>query len=200
MEFKLAEIITEVKLAVMNTAASSDKRRLRVFKSNIKCYRGCSACCSRLIKVTMAEALILYDYLYSHDNWQEVKERAEAQLDTIKLSSAATWFMMNKPCPVLGKNLQCLGYPVRPVLCSTHFVLSDPTLCSSHNLGSGKYEEIQFNDLVESFLHRLMINTAGSGILQFELPLQSALLLSERINIQAGLDLDKVISLFFNEL
>ena len=201
MEFKLEQALGNVRFNLIDTLEKSNKRRLISFDNyEIKCKSGCSGCCKRLIKLTMAEAFIIYEYLKSNDLWDKVKIKAEDQLPTIKNSNDVTWFMMNKPCPVLNKHNNCLAYKVRPILCSTHFVKSDPILCDPLNMDVGKYESIQFNDFVEDFLKKLLKNTALSGIFQLELSLQESILLAEKINLQVGLDLDQIISLFFNEL
>ena len=201
MNVNLSQALGPVKLALADSASKAEKRRLQVFKNAVPCRPGCAGCCSRLVKVTMAEALIMYEHLLSTGRWPEVRGRAEAHMPEVLSVSPSAWFLMNKKCPVLDpKTSRCLGYPVRPILCSTHFVKSSPDLCDPHGIAPGRYEPVQFNDLVEAFLKRMMAHVAGSGIFQLELPLPAALLLSERINLQAGLTLDRVVSLFLHEL
>lgn len=201
MDVKLSEALGPVKLALADTASKAERRRLHVLKGGVPCKSGCAGCCSRLVKSTMAEALIAYEHLAATGRWPEVRSRAEAQMPAVMEVSPRAWFMMNRKCPILDpETSKCLAYPVRPALCSTHFVRSNPTLCDPHAMTRGKYDPVQFNDLVESFLKRMLASVAGSGILQLELPLPAALLLSERVNLQAGLTLDRVVSLFLHEL
>jgi len=200
MDIRLTQALGPVKLALVDAASKAERRRLRVLGSSAPCKAGCSGCCSRLVKVTMAEALIMYDHLLESGEWVGVRARAEAQMPEAMEASPAAWFMMGRRCPVLRpESGTCLAYPVRPALCSTHFVRSNPGLCDPHAVVQGKYEPVQFNDLVEAFLKKMLANVAGSGIFQLELPLPAALLLSERVNLQAGLTLDRVVSLFLNE-
>lgn len=200
MDLRLSQALGPVKLALADTAIKAERRRLRVFKDSVPCKPGCAGCCSRLVKVTMAEALIAYEHLVASGRWPEVRARAESQMPEVMEVSPPAWYMMNRKCPVLDPGTsRCLAHPVRPVLCSTHFVRSNPALCDPHAVVAGSYSPVQFNDLVEAFLKRMLANVAGSGILQLELPLPAALLLSERVNLQAGLTLDRVVSLFLHE-
>jgi len=200
MDVQLSKALGPVKLALADTAKKAEKRKLYVIREGIPCKAGCAGCCSRVIKATMAEALIIHEHLVISGKWPEVRARAEAQMPTIMEADPKAWFMMNRKCPALDPaSSKCLAYRVRPVLCSTHFVRSNPALCNSHAVAVGKYEPIQFNDLVEAFLERMLANVAGSGIFQLELPLPAALLLSERVNLQTGLTMDRVVSLFLHE-
>lgn len=201
MDVKLSEALGPVKLALADTASKAEKRKLHVLKGDVPCKAGCSACCSRLVKVTMAEALIMYEHLVDSGRWPEVRARSEAQMPAAMEVAPRAWFMMNRKCPALSpESSRCLAYPVRPALCSTHFVRSNPALCDPHSMTGGEYKPVQFNDLVEAFLKQMLVSVAGSGLLQLELPLPAALLLSERVNLQAGLTLDRVVSLFLHEL
>lgn len=200
MDLRLSQALGPVKLALADTAAKAEKRRLHVLKDKIPCRSGCAGCCSRMIKVTMAEALIMYEHLVTSGRWPEARARAEAQMPEVMEVGPPAWYMMNRKCPVLDPGTsKCMAYPVRPALCSTHFVKSNPALCDPHTVVAGRYEPVQFNDLVETFLRKMLANVAGSGIFQLELPLPAALLLSERVNLQTGLTLDRVVSLFLHE-
>lgn len=202
MDFRFSQALSPVKLALMDTAEESEKKKLHVIRSKeIRCRSGCAGCCRRLIKASVAEAVIIYDHLKRSGKWAKVRKKAKELLPIAKNAEPVSWFMMNLPCPVLDLNTNtCLAYRVRPAACSTHFVRSDPELCSPHSVKSGPYVPVDFDDLLGKFLDRLASNVAGFGILQLQLPLPSGLLLAEAVNLQTGLSLEKAVSMFFNEL
>lgn len=200
MQFQFSEVLGPVKLALMDTAEQAEKRRLRTVQ-DAPCAPGCAGCCHRLVKSTVAEAVLLYGHLKKSGRWGEVRRRARKALPMAKDAEPVSWFMMRIPCPVLDpETSRCLAYPVRPAACSTHFVRSDPEICNPHGVRSGAYVPVDFNDLTEKFLRRLVSSVAGYGILQLQLPLQSGLLLAEAVNLQSGLSLERAVSMFFNEL
>lgn len=201
MDVRLSEAIAPVKLALIGVAEKSSKRRLTVYGDKIPCAPGCSGCCSRLISITVAEAVLIYSHLSQFGRWAAISLECRKQLPDIKNSGSVSWFLMNRKCPVLDlEKGTCSAYSVRPVACSTHFVTSKPELCDSWNSGAGDYSPVDFSDLYEEFQEKLATNIAGHGILSLELPLPQALLLAERINLQSGMSLDKAVSLFINEL
>lgn len=202
MKFKFSESIGPVRLAVMDTAEKSEKRRLRVANSEkIPCKSKCSGCCRRMIGVSMAECVIIYDHLKNSGKWASVRKRAKKLMPLVKEADPISWFTMGIPCPILDPTENtCLAYKVRPVACSTHFVQSDPGLCDPHTVKSGTYKPLDFVDLVNNFTKRLSSSVAGQGILQIHLPIPSGLLLAEAINVQSGLSLEKAAALFLNEL
>jgi len=202
MEFRFSQALGPVRLALMDTARKAEKRKLQVIRpSGPPCRAGCAGCCRRLIRATVAEAILVFDHLKKSGRWPEVRARAKEQLPLARDAEPLSWFMTATPCPVLDLDGEtCLAYPVRPVTCSVHFVRSDPGLCHPHGVKSGPYVPVDFDDLAEKFVKRLFSSVAGYGILQLQLPLQSGLLLAEAINLQSGLSLEKAVSMFFNEL
>jgi Fe-S-cluster containining protein len=201
MEIQFSKSIGLTKLALMDTAARADNRRLRMYKDEIPCKPACSGCCSRLIEITMSEAVLIYEHLKKEGVWQEVKKIAKSQLPLIKDAKPLAWFKMNLKCPVLNLTTQlCQAYPVRPATCSIHFVKSDPVMCDPWGQKSGPFLPIDFSDLYLQFRKRTTEYTEGFGILSLELPIQVALLLAEKINTLSGLSEEQVVSLVFNEL
>jgi Fe-S-cluster containining protein len=200
MEVRLAEALGPVKLAVMDTATAAANRRLAIYGDKIPCKPGCAGCCSRMVRITMAEAAILYEKLVQDKLWLEVKKEARSQFAIAKDADPVAWFKTNRPCPVLDrqKNL-CKAYSVRPAACSTHFVISKPELCDPWSTAAGTYVSADMDDLLEKFTKRVMENIAGHGVFSLELPIPVALLLAERISIQSGLELDKAVALLFQE-
>lgn len=199
MDIELTKALSPVKLILLDTAAKATKRRVSD-RPDIKCKRGCAGCCSRYIRISTAEAVIIYEYLRSNKNWLSVKKKSQDQFDIIQVTDPMAWFKLNIPCPVLGSDQSCLAYAVRPAICSTHFAASDPKLCSPWGAGQEIYEAIDFDDLYIKFREKLANAIIGISILGLELPVSSGLLLAERISIQSGLNLSQVLSFVFRQL
>jgi Fe-S-cluster containining protein len=200
MDINFPSGVANVKLAILNTAQKSEKRRLQLIKQNIPCKSGCSACCSRYILVSVAESLVIYHDLVQKGTWESVRVRASRQIQLLKNAQPLAWFKLNQKCPVLDpESEKCLAWETRPPVCSTHFVSSDPKLCDPWGSGSGQYVPINMDDLYEEFQRKLALELAEFGILSLRVALPIGLLLAERINVRSSLDLDKVISLMFHE-
>jgi len=148
----------------------------------------------------MAEAIIIYEYLRSRDQWIKVKKRSQDQFKTAQLTDPLSWFKLNISCPVLGPDKLCTAYQIRPAMCSTHFVTSDPKVCDPWGAGPGEYEAIDFDDLYMKFRERNKNAVIGFGVLSLELAISSALLLAERISVQSGLNLEQAMSFIFRQL
>lgn len=209
MDFQFSKSIDNIKFKLINVNDKTNKRKLSIISSDnrIPCRSGCSGCCKRMIKTTIAEGLIIYDYLKTKNLWKEIGVEARKQLNIVKNSDQLSWFSMGIECPVLDKEKKtCRAYHVRPIMCASHFVKSDPALCDPHkniknnSIYGKKYEPLDFNDLVEEFLVHLVDNTKAYGILQIQLPIPVALLAAESINIQSGLKMDQIMSIMYSEL
>lgn len=198
MDVKFSEILGPIKLVLLDTASKATTWRVPG-KVIVPCKAGCAGCCSRHIIIYMAEAIIIYEKLKSDKRWDEVKTRAQAQLPIIGKTDPLSWFKLNISCPVLGTDKKCLVYQVRPAMCSTHFVLSDPKLCDPWGVGAGKYEPLDLDALYRSFCAKLE-NMVGSGVLRMRLPIPSALLLAEGISVQSGLNIQQVMAFVFKDL
>jgi hypothetical protein len=147
----------------------------------------------------MAEAVIIYEYLKSGGHWPGVKIRARKQLPLIGATDPLTWFKLNMSCPVLSPEKRCLAYKVRPGMCSTHFVSSDPKLCDPWGSGTGRFEPRDLDDLYDKFCEKLE-NIVGPGVLQMRLPFPSALVLAEGISVHSGLDIQQTMEFVFRNL
>lgn len=201
MDLKLSSILGPVKTAILDAASSAEKKRLFVLKEESSCKSGCSACCNRLIRITVAEGILLYDHLLKNGKWSEARKKAKEQLPLVKDINPIAWFKMNQSCPVLDdKSKTCMAYEMRPVKCSTHFVKSSPDLCDPWKTAPGSYEVLDMDDVLDKFRKRFTENVDGYGIFQIESSIPVSLLLAERITIQSGLGLDKIISMLYNEL
>lgn len=180
MAIRPSDILGQVKLAMTGAATKASVRRLTVVQSS--CQPGCSACCSRLVYVSLAEAIIMQEYLVKNKTWESVREDVETLLPLLENAQPVTWFQMNQACPVLDKTTRlCRAYEVRPTPCSVHFVTSDPALCDPWSTVKGEYKPLTFTDLHEEFLTKLNGAIDANGIFAIRLPIPSALLLAEKI-------------------
>ncbi|HEY8094999.1 MAG TPA: YkgJ family cysteine cluster protein [Methylobacter sp.] len=201
MDIKLSEAITGIRMALADTAMKSEKKRLFVYSDKVPCRPKCAGCCKRLVVITVAEALLIYDHLMKSNCWQNVAIECRKQFHAVQISNFISWFLQGRDCPVLDPETKtCRAYSVRPAACSTHFVTSAPELCDPSYMGPGEYSSLDFEDILEEFRRAVGEKIAPYGILTVALPLQQALLLAERINLQSGLSPERVLSLFLNEL
>lgn len=201
MDVRLGRALAPVKAAVSETAHKAASRRLTMYGQEVPCKPGCSGCCSRLVPVTVAEAVIIYERLVSDGTWKEVGLRAREQWRDASTSQRLSWFKSNRKCPVLDPATnRCLAYGVRPTFCSTHFVTSSPELCEPWSTASGEFKPLDFDDLNTEFRTKLMEVVSAFGILGYEMPLPTALLFAERISVQTGMDFHDLLSLMLQEL
>lgn len=200
MDLKLTQMLQGVKLAILEAADQSERKRLP-FINEIRCRPGCAGCCSRLLYITVAEALILYEYLSEQKLWVQVKKRAEEQAKLANSVNAIAWFKLNIKCSILDpESKKCLAYKVRPPVCSTHFVTSDPALCDPWSPKNGDIKPKEMSDVYENSIKSIFGQIDANGIFKMILPIPLALLLAERVQVQSGLNSQQVISLLFNEL
>jgi len=105
------------------------------------CRRGCSSCCGQHIQTNPTEAHALGQYIrrtFSAKRLRDLKRRTEAWLawDGRRRTGHATASPAGGKeatyCPLLVAGA-CSAYPVRPVICRTHFVSSDPSACRPHS-------------------------------------------------------------------
>lgn len=201
MDINLASALTQVKVAMKETADRAGVRRLQLYSEKIQCKPGCAACCARQIYITVAEATIIQDHLEKSGQWEHAEKRARAQLKAVRSSSPLSWFKMNIMCPILDPATKlCTAYEVRPSPCSTHFVTSDPTQCDPWATKSTLFKPLQFKDLHEHFLKRLEKCVDGYGLLALRFPIPIALIFASKIKVQSNLAPTEVMSLIFNEL
>jgi hypothetical protein len=130
----------------MDDAVARGLERLRSEDGIIpSCKLGCSHCCRFHILVNIAEAHTLAQYVKRELSAEQINElRIRTQRwhawdgsrpgrdpsvgidDKIDISNY-------EPCCPLLVNGACIAYPVRPVVCRTHFVCSHPLLCLAAN-------------------------------------------------------------------
>lgn len=105
------------------------------------CKRGCCSCCGQHIQTNLAEAHALVQYIkrtFSAQQISDLKRRTQQWLAwegarrkedlPAERSGRASFSGYEACCPLLVERT-CSAYPVRPVICRTHYVRSDPRAC-----------------------------------------------------------------------
>lgn len=183
---------------MIEAGVESSKRRLTVLK-DAPCKKGCSGCCRRMITVTVAEAIVIQDYLEKAGSWDDVLKKCLGMLSRVRDANPVSWFRMNVECPVLHED-SCRAYVVRPAACSVHFALSGPALCHPWATEPGEYAPVELEDVFERFQKVLRSSVDAHGILSVSLPLPAALVMADRVRHQPNLSPEALIRLLFNEL
>ena len=101
--------------------------------SDVKCSKGCSACCHSKVTLGEDEAHLLVSYTKERKLDFDL-ERMEIQSGMGKWSDLS---YRNQQCIFLNADHTCSVYDVRPGVCRKHLVTSDPEKC---NVSSGKSE------------------------------------------------------------
>ncbi|HMB20715.1 MAG TPA: YkgJ family cysteine cluster protein [Spirochaetota bacterium] len=101
----------------------------------IRCSKGCDACCHRMVICTRVEALAVMEYLQGINKWDDqLREAVHLHASTLQdylepgENKPDTWIESWVACPFL-KEGECLVYPMRPVSCRSYHSLDEPDLC-----------------------------------------------------------------------
>ncbi len=128
--------------ASVDQATSCELARLHREESLTEsCGLDCCHCCRFHILITAAEAHTLGQYIrreFSEDQidslrtrtqqWHEWDEARPGRSLTPPRDRQTDLSDYDPCCPLLMDGV-CIAYPVRPVVCRTHFVCSDPRFC-----------------------------------------------------------------------
>jgi Fe-S-cluster containining protein len=141
----------------------------------ISCNKGCFYCCYQHVGVTLADGVVIVDYLYSHEGvlgnflnsypeWQmaaadisrEVDAECNLAVETGNLGASLRhsddYFDIQVRCPfLLGSN--CSIYEVRPLNCAAHYSTSPCEWCAK---GSPEKPVLREMLLDESDMIKLM--------------------------------------------
>lgn len=192
MKSVLKEVLAPVRASMMQAASSAF---LQAIQASVSCKIECSACCRRYIVVTLAEALVLIDFLKEHKRWDYVAPIAREQLDLAMGIRPAAWFKSSIRCPLLFED-KCLAYDVRPVSCSSHFALSSPESCSAECTSPEVFVPFDVQDSVfEKTLARV---TGQESLLRKKLPMAVALCIGDKMNMSAD-DFDTALATLSRE-
>jgi Fe-S-cluster containining protein len=126
-------------------------------KKEIQCKAGCTACCFIEIDVSGDEVSAILDYC--RENSIDIDREYLSKQATAGRKSYSSF----SRCVFLKDDL-CSVYPVRPIACRKHFVMTDPALCDfSKNIVNrvGGYFDINTEILASAVL-----NVAESGLFE----------------------------------
>lgn len=194
---KSSTTINKVKLVVVNTNSKASSDQLT---NNYSCKPRCHACCYRLAQITVAEAMVIYSYLLDNGQWGVVRDKIKNQVSISFNIDPTTWFKMKIECPVLDSETKlCRAYKVRPIFCSTHFVKSDPAACDPWYIGNAPYTPTYLNRVYTDAMKSIHSISQGAAVFSIELPIQTALLLAEKLSVNTGMDFDKIIRMMSHE-
>ncbi len=116
----------------------------------ISCRKGCGACCSQLVVISLFEAEFLANWIRSlpeiqqsllrdrfHHALLSLKERGMLELldpdtwgdsEEERQNLSMTYLSKKVPCPFLVEQ-SCGIYPIRPLICREYLVTTDPANC-----------------------------------------------------------------------
>lgn len=132
--------------ASVDAAIARELERLRREEGLVpSCKPGCCHCCRYHILTNSAEAHTLAQYIrreFSADQLSDLRLRTQqwhawdnsrpGRHPSASIDEQATLSSYDHSCP-LDVNGVCGAYPVRPVVCRTHFVCSPPPACRTVN-------------------------------------------------------------------
>jgi Fe-S-cluster containining protein len=201
VKLDLSGAVVPVKAAMVRAAEDSSARRLKMYGGEVPCKAGCAGCCSRMIHISVAEALVILGSLRDSGDWPDVKKRCLEQRETAYQAGPVSWFKMNIPCAVLKpSDRTCSAYRVRPSVCSTHFVRSDPKVCDPWAQSSDPYNPLQMEDIHDGFMKAMASHLDGYGILAYRMPVPVALLFAESAGVVTGITLEEALRIMRTEL
>jgi len=130
----------------VDEAANRELNRLHIKDRVITtCKLGCYHCCGQNILTNVAEAHALSQYVKREfsleqrtdlrmrtQQWLEWEDSRPGRIQSTPIDVQTDIPNYHPYCPMLVKGA-CSAYPVRPVICRTHFVCSDPTACRPTN-------------------------------------------------------------------
>jgi len=139
----------------------------------ISCRQGCTHCCHHYVTVSLAQGIVIVDYLYrrkdllnrfldQYERWRQQAESISNDIDrqrTRALSSSTPidqviaetrplsnrYFASNIPCPFLTGD-RCSIYPLRPPSCSAHHAVSPPDWCAAESQQAPEIHRSVFGD------------------------------------------------------
>lgn len=114
---------------LVDEAVERGKAAQPALAAQVKCKRGCSACCYQNVSITLPEAhlLVIAAEESGGVDWDRVLRQAE-------YPGLAGWRKMPpdlRACVFLGAEGECRVYEHRPTACRKHMVITDPADCDT---------------------------------------------------------------------
>jgi Fe-S-cluster containining protein len=163
----------------------------------VSCTKGCAACCSYPVYISILEGMLLYQSLIEHGHWtpalrKKLGEHADQTFDL----AAHIWLLLDMPCPMLDKN-KCIAYDARPFTCRAFYAVGDPYNCVPRRMASGRFADK--DDITTRFREVETEILARHGLSLMGLPISKAVLLGEKV-ITGEADLEHFLVLALESL
>jgi len=140
------EIFVNSVYSSVDESVRRELNRLRIKDCVITtCKLGCYHCCGQYILTNVAEAHALAQYVkrtfsieqiadlrMRTQQWHEWNDSRPGRYPSTNIDVQTVLSDYHPYCPMLVKGA-CSAYPVRPIICRTHFVCSDPSSCRPSN-------------------------------------------------------------------
>lgn len=125
--------------------------------AQISCRKGCTHCCYHYVTVSVAQGIVIADYLYkrrelltqfvhNYEKWHRKGRSISESIDAARIQALSSsvpveriiadtrplserYLKMHIQCPFLLEN-RCFIYEVRPLSCSGHYSASPPDWCA----------------------------------------------------------------------
>lgn len=179
MKLKLIDTIPDIRLKLAEVVDETAREKLNHINSRIACRAGCNHCCSRYIELSVAEAVIIRDYLVRTDQWKEVLKKCRQYNKLYFDYDHDTWFLSNIRCPVLDLNTGlCKAYKVKPVICTTRHAVDVRDACHPYDLSTTFPTPLNFDQVTKNFYSWLVEKHKNSPMSRI-VPLVQGLLLAE---------------------
>jgi Fe-S-cluster containining protein len=115
-------------------------------KEQVKCRQGCGACCFQQVPITDSEKELITQFMVERKIFPsgEESKRIGRQARAARLGEWGRLRHGDKRCVFLDETHSCKIYPVRPMICRSYLVASDPARCDTSN-GVQKVDVILIN-------------------------------------------------------
>jgi len=194
---KEGDSLLKVKLSILKSIESTNKFAQN--HSKIQCRSRCTGCCKRLIKITIAEAIIMLQSITDDEVRDKIIEKSKKLADLSLSSNNNTWFKMNIDCPMLSDDSLCQVYQVRPVLCSTRFSETHPHLCEPWCCSSKTNKAIDDVDTYKEFIRELENSGLSRNVLLQVLPIPAAIMASSIVMKTKWKEWEQVIKMMVSK-
>jgi Fe-S-cluster containining protein len=165
--------------------------------SRTSCSKGCSACCSYPVYISILEGMLLFRHLTDRGYWTpSFRKKLEIHADKTWDLAAEIWLLLDMPCPLLDKG-KCLAYEARPFTCRTTYSFGDPYNCVPKRLTSGRFADK--SDITARFRKVETEIFAKHKLSLLGMPISKAILLGEKV-LTGDADLEHFLSIALESL
>lgn len=136
-------------------------------RSNVKCGKGCSACCHTHVSVSKDEAALLAKRVVDDTPIDTYRLYLQAQA----YNDSSLWYRLNyqeRSCLFLNEKGECRVYEDRPSVCRTNYVLSEPHQCLTID-GREQFVRLLKTDQADMAIMASFVQSEENGALPFML-------------------------------